>query len=80
MLLGRGLSDGLIPAEHQMTYASLSRKANELVELNITIIHIVLYITMQKYSAVSTKATIDMVVSKGHALSEEARLVYGVGV
>lgn len=35
---------------------------------------------MQKYSAVSTKATIDMVVSNGHALSEEARLVYGVGM
>ena len=60
--------------------ASLSRRINEIGELNITIIHTILYITMQKYIAVSTKATIDMVVSKGHALSEEARLVYGVGV
>jgi hypothetical protein len=35
---------------------------------------------MQKYIAVSTNARIGMDVPKGQALSEEARLVYGVGV
>lgn len=46
----------------------------------ITNVQSILYIKTQKYIAVNTNAKIDMVVSRGHALSEEARLVYGVGV
>lgn len=48
--------------------------------LDINIISVSAYNTVQKYSAVSTSNRGDTVAPRGQALSAEARLVYGVGV
>ena len=52
----------------------------EVESLDINIIPLLVYNTVQKYSAVSTSNTGDIVAPRGHALSAEARLVYGLGV
>lgn len=48
--------------------------------LDINIMFLKVYNTIQKYSAVSTSNRGDTVAPRGHALSAEARLVNGVGV
>jgi len=57
-----------------------SIRNSEHGSLDINIISLWVYNTVQKYSAVSTSNTGEIVAPRGHALSAEARLVYGVGV
>ena len=72
---------GSVPSDDVCSKWKLESASNLEVELlDINIISLWVYNTVQKYSAVSTSNTGDIVAPRGHALSAEARLVYGVGV